>query len=130
LLFWGRTEEETHYGRKFTLTKDKLAHALAQTIENLWAAYKRGKCGCPQRYPQRRLARVRPDGSLHPRKPTTQEIASAAPIDRYSLPQLQLPIGHDEALAPHIAEGVVRSLGECGRNRWANRKAATIRRRS
>jgi ketosteroid isomerase-like protein len=48
---------------------------------------------------------------LHPRKPTAQEVA-AAPIDRYSLTQLQaVPIGHDGALATYIAVVVIGSGG-------------------
>jgi hypothetical protein len=85
-------------------TKDTLTQTIAQRIENLWAAYKRGDAVAHNAILSDGYRAVRPDGTLHPRKPTAQEIAAAL-IDQYSLTQLQaVPIGHDGALATCIAE--------------------------
>jgi len=93
------------------LTQDTLTHTIAQRIETLWAAYKRRDVIAHNAILSDDHRAVHPDGTLHPRKPTAQEIAAAS-IDRYSLTQLQAaPIGHDGALVTYVAEVVVSSGG-------------------
>jgi hypothetical protein len=95
-----RIEEETCMDEIHLRTKDTLTQTIAHRIENLWAAYERGDAVAHNAILSDDYRAIRPDGTLHPRKPTAQEIAPAL-IDQYSLTQLQaVPIGHDGALAP------------------------------
>jgi hypothetical protein len=70
------------------LTKDTLTQTLAQRIEPLRAEYKRGGAIARNAIFSDDYGTVHPGGTLHPRKPTAQEIA-AAPIDQYSRTHLQ-----------------------------------------
>jgi hypothetical protein len=98
-------------GRKFICGQGQVNPNYRARIENLRAAYERGDAVAPNAILSDDDRAVRPDGILHPCKPTTREIAAAL-IDQYSLTQLQaVPIGHDGALATCITELVVSSGG-------------------
>jgi len=79
-------------------------------MENLWAAYKRGDAVAHHAILSDDYRAVHPDGTLHPPRPTGQEIA-AAPINQYSLTHLQaVPIATMQR-SSLIAEVAVSSGG-------------------
>ena len=108
-------------------------------MENLWAAYERGDAVAHHAILSGDSRAVHPDGTLHPRKPTGQEIA-AAPINQYSLTHLQaVPIAtmQRSSLIVEVAVSsggspvtVKFAIGEVWAKQAANGSAATIRRRS
>ena len=101
------------------LTRDALSKALAERLEKIWDAYTAFDAETHNALLAEDYRAVHPDGSVHPGKPTADEI-KAAPIEDYWLRELQAwPIGEEAALATYVAEVEVRSHGSAARFKFA-----------
>lgn len=94
-----------------TANQDDLTRILAARLREVWDAYQRLDAPAHNAILTDDYTAVHPDGSVHPRPPTAQEIA-AAPIGDYSLTEVRaVPLGPDSALVNYLADVDVPSNG-------------------
>jgi ketosteroid isomerase-like protein len=80
-----------------------LTQTISPLIHRIWDAYRKGDAAAHSALLADDYTAVHPDGSVHLRKPTAQEIRSA-PIGAYILSDLRVvPTGSDAALANYLA---------------------------
>jgi hypothetical protein len=80
-----------------------LTQTISPLIHKIWDAYRKGDAPAHDALLADGYTEVHPDGSVHPGKPTAQEMQSA-PIGEYLLSDLRvLPTGSETALANYQA---------------------------
>jgi len=84
-------------------TSEDLTSAISPLIQQIWDAYRKGDATAHNAHLTDDYTAVHPDGSVHSRKPTAQEI-QAAPIGEYILSDIRVvPTGPETALANYLA---------------------------
>ena len=85
------------------MTSADLPSAISPLIQRIWDAYRKGDATAYNAQLSDDYTAVHPDGTVHSRKPTTQEI-QAAPIGEYILSDIRVvPTGPETALANYLA---------------------------
>ncbi len=84
-------------------TSADLTSAISPLIQQIWDAYQRGDATAHNAQLTDDYTAVHPDGSVHSRRPTAQEI-QAAPIGVHVLSDIRVvPTGSETALANYLA---------------------------
>jgi ketosteroid isomerase-like protein len=84
-------------------TSADLTSAISPLIQQIWDAYRKGDATAHNALLTDDYTAVHPDGLLHSRKPTAQEI-QAAPIGEYILSDIRVvSTGPETALANYLA---------------------------
>ena len=91
---------------------------IAPLLQRIWQAYKDGNASEHNALLASDYTAVHPDGSLHLRPPTQEEIR-AGPLDTFSLTKLQVArVSADTALVNYIADVDGPSDGKLIHVRW------------
>jgi ketosteroid isomerase-like protein len=97
---------------------DELQSTISALIQRIWHAYQVGDATAHNALLADDYAAVFPDGSLHPRRPTEEEIR-ASPMERFSLRNVQVvPVTSDTAMAHYVAEVEGPLSGKQVRLKW------------
>jgi|SRR5438067_7800892 len=96
----------------------QLQSTLSALVHRIWQAYKDANAAAHNTLLTSDYTAVHPDGSLHLRPPTREEIV-AAPLDSFSLTKLQVArVSSDTALVNYVADVDGPSGGSRIHVRW------------